>query len=84
MKNLVFKGFFALACMMSLTVNEANNVDVQLYDIAGKLMATALPKQYFEKGMYQTILPTEGLAKGAYIYKITIGKEAVSGKVIKL
>jgi hypothetical protein len=69
---------------LSFSVNEANNVEVQLYDIAGKLMATALPKQYFEKGTHQTTLPTEGVAKGVYIYKVVIGKEIVSGKVVKL
>ena len=68
---------------LSFVVNEANSVDVQLYDIAGKLVATALPKQYFEKGTYQATRPTEGVAKGAYLYKITIGKETVSGKVVK-
>ena len=69
---------------LAFTINEANNVEVQLYDIAGKLMATALPKQHFEKGTHQTTLPTEGVAKGVYIYKVVIGKETVSGKVIKL
>jgi len=54
---------------------------IELYDVEGKLMKT-LVNQKMRPGIYTVEMQSDDLAEGVYVYKIQLGKEVHTAKVI--
>jgi len=56
-------------------------VNLSLYDITGKLVTTVV-NEYETPGKFEYNVNTENLKAGLYIYKLSTGDDAISGKLI--
>ncbi len=59
----------------------AGQVNLSLYDITGKLV-TSVVNEYETPGKFEQNLNTENLKAGIYMYKLSTGDGAISGKLI--
>ncbi len=64
-------------------IAEEQNVSIKIYDILGKLVATALNKN-LEAGSHQVTFDASALSSGTYIYRMTAGSFSESGKMLLL
>jgi hypothetical protein len=62
-------------------ISEASNVELTVYDILGREVATLINKEYFQAGSYNVKFDARNLASGIYIYRLTAGSNIISKKM---
>ncbi len=72
---------FTVENQLTYAVNDAQQVNISLFDITGKKVAQLL-NEFQAPGIYSLHLKGDQLAAGAYVYKITTEKGELSRKII--
>jgi len=62
-------------------LTEASNVELKIFDILGREVATLINKEFMNAGAYNVKFNAVDLASGIYIYKLTTGSHSVSKKM---
>ncbi len=62
-------------------ITVASNVDLKIYDVLGREVATLINKEFMNAGVYNVKFNAIDLASGIYIYKLTTGNHSVSKKM---
>ncbi len=65
----------------SYYLETASNVNLSIYDISGKQVATVI-NTVQNTGKHEIVWDAENSAKGIYFYKLAIGKKMINGKLI--
>ncbi len=64
-------------------IHEPKNVSLIIYDITGKQLQHSLKDQYYDIGNHVLSRDLPGLPSGIYPYRLLIGEEVFSGKLVK-
>ncbi|RJP78391.1 MAG: T9SS C-terminal target domain-containing protein [Candidatus Zixiibacteriota bacterium] len=74
---------FNPSTVISYTLPEAAQVNLAVFDLAGRLVAT-LDEGQREAGSYQAVFDAANLPSGTYLYRLQAGSTTVSGKMLLL
>jgi hypothetical protein len=69
--------------IIQLLLPEDADLEIQLFDVGGRLIRALLPAQSVEAGMMEIPISTQKLASGVYIIKAIINKEVKTLKLLK-
>ena len=67
--------------MFTFTVREPASVTLQVFDLAGRSVATLLREQWLAPGPHQVEFRHDGLPSGLYLGRLRIGPEIFSRKM---
>lgn len=65
-------------------LTEDAQVELLLYSVSGELVRTLIDSQFKKAGTYQYMLKANNLPSGTYIYKLNVGNNTLSKKLILL
>ncbi|MBI5726365.1 MAG: T9SS type A sorting domain-containing protein, partial [Ignavibacteriales bacterium] len=65
-------------------LTEDAQVELLLYSVSGELVRTIIDSQFKKAGTYQYVLKANNLPSGTYIYKLNVGNNSLSKKLILL
>jgi hypothetical protein len=74
---------FNPSTVISFELPAAGDVGLQVYDTAGRLVAT-LAEGWREAGEYKVTFDGSGLPSGVYVYRLQAGGKVASGKMVLL
>lgn len=66
---------------LSCLIEKASPVKITLFDLSGKELATIVDK-YLQAGISEMVFSTADLKNGAYFYKVSIGKQVITKKLM--
>jgi hypothetical protein len=66
---------------ISYSLPEASIVNLSIYDISGRLVAT-LANGYRDAGMHEVTFDGSGLVSGVYLYRLNAGEFTANGKMV--
>ncbi len=80
-----FPNPFNPSTVIQYTLREAGFVELKVYDVLGKEIAT-LVSEYKQPGFYNTVfdMAPYGLSSGTYFYRLTTGSFSETGKMLYL
>lgn len=78
-----FPNPFNPATTISFSINRDDRVSLNVYDVAGRLVATVLDKE-MKAGDYNVSFRANGLASGVYFYKLKTSANEMTRKMILL
>ncbi len=64
-------------------LTEKSNVDIELFDVAGKLVQILVKNAVYTEGGYRSTYQVVDMPKGVYLLKLKTDKQAVYTKVVK-
>lgn len=79
---VVFPNPFSSTTTVQYTLDEPSSIQMELYDINGRLVKTILPKSYEEEGMYEIRIERNDLQFGMYYLHLVTEKEQLVRKVL--
>lgn len=81
----VYPNPIGASCQVGFTLESAETVALDLFDMQGKLLSTLLPDTRFESGEHQVpVWLGESMAPGTYVVRITVrGQPSVAVQVVK-
>jgi len=69
---------------MAIQVGTDSEVQGAMYDLHGRQVAELLPATRLEPGFHEFTADVQSLPPGTYLYRMSIGKEVRSGKLIRI
>jgi hypothetical protein len=72
---------FNPATTINFTIDQANQVNLAVYDLSGREVAT-LVDGYCNAGAHEVQFDASQLASGVYVYRLTSGANTASGKMV--
>jgi hypothetical protein len=73
---------FTLSAVLPFRLSQAGTVSLSLWDAAGRQVRT-IPQGWMEAGSREAVIPGTGLAPGIYLYRLSAGSLAASGKLVR-
>ncbi len=78
----VYPNPFKDAHTLHYSLSESNRIRIQMYDAAGKLVQTIREEQ-LPAGAYTQLVDGRNLPEGTYLYRIQVGEQVYTTKVVK-
>ncbi len=79
----VFPNPFTQEFNVQYTVESTGKVDLALYDMTGRFVASLIKQELKETGQYQKTFNANSLPAGIYVYCLEVGEKHTQGKLIK-
>lgn len=67
---------------LSYSIINAQNIEISLYSIEGKLIRTLLPSTIMQEGLYKDFYDLTGIKSGIYFIRLSSGEENSINKVV--
>jgi len=75
---------FRGSTVIRFSLREAGDVSLEIFDLAGRQVATLLRGEHREQGTHQTTLAGAGLTSGIYFYRLRVGRSVEARKMVVL